>query len=189
MVHVGCWMIHDNTRDKIKYWVLLYNYYLSYHKAPNDTYVRKRRISYFPSITEVLSQLFQWLCVILFSIYYNSGRCFLRALIDYLISEYPALFTDSPLVSPSVRRQTRVSCEQNAFPVFCRHKQKISQLINKLFPKHTKKVTKFGLEVLTGKALSFWLEFIDKTDEKVFCLHMQIKLKSCITIFSWLVHK
>ena len=41
-----------------------------------------------------------------------------------------------------------------------------------------KKVTKFGLEVLTGKALSFWLEFIDKTGEKVFCLQMQIKLKS-----------
>ena len=33
-----------------------------------------------------------------------------------------------------------------------------------------KKVTKFGLEVLTGKALSFRLEFIDKTSEKVFCL-------------------
>ena len=42
-----------------------------------------------------------------------------------------------------------------------------------------KKVTKFGLEVLTGKALSFGLEFIDKTGEKVFCLQMQIKLKSC----------
>ena len=26
------------------------------------------------------------------------------------------------------------------------------------------------------KAFSFWLEFIDKTDEKVFCLQMQIKL-------------
>ena len=43
-------------------------------------------------------------------------------------------------------------------------KKEISQLI-KLFPKYTKKVTKFGLEVLTGKALSFWLEFIDKTDK------------------------
>ena len=52
-----------------------------------------------------------------------------------------------------------------------------------------KKVTKFGLEVLTGKALSFSLEFIDKTGEKVFCLQMQIKLKSCVTLFSWLVHK
>ena len=48
---------------------------------------------------------------------------------------------------------------------------------------------KFGLEVLTGKASSFLLEFIDKTGEKVFCLQMQIKLKSCITLFSWLVHK
>ena len=46
-------------------------------------------------------------------------------------------------------------------------------------------MTKFGLEVLTGKALSFWLEFIDKTGENVFCLQMQIKLKSGVTLFSW----
>ena len=52
-----------------------------------------------------------------------------------------------------------------------------------------KKVTKFGLEVLTGKALSFWLEFIDKTGEKVICSQMQIKLKAFVTLFSWLVHK
>ena len=50
-----------------------------------------------------------------------------------------------------------------------------------LFLKYTKKVTKFGLEVLTGKALTFGLEFIAKTGEKVFCLQMQIKLKSCVT--------
>ena len=31
-----------------------------------------------------------------------------------------------------------------------------------------KKETKFDLEVLTGKALYFWPEFIDKTGEKVF---------------------
>ena len=47
-----------------------------------------------------------------------------------------------------------------------------------------KKVTRFGLEVLTGKALSFWLEFIDKTGGKVFCLQTQIKLKPCGTLFS-----
>ena len=35
-------------------------------------------------------------------------------------------------------------------------------------------MTKFGLEVFIGKALSFWLKFIDKTGEKVFCLQMQI---------------
>ena len=45
------------------------------------------------------------------------------------------------------------------------------------------KVTMFGLEVLTGKALSFWLEFIDKTGEKVFCLQMQIKLKSYVILY------
>ena len=47
-----------------------------------------------------------------------------------------------------------------------------------------KKVTKFGLEVLTGKALSFWLEFIDKTGEKVFRFQMQITF---VTLFSWIV--
>ena len=31
-------------------------------------------------------------------------------------------------------------------------------------------MTKFGLEVLTGKTLSFSVEFIDKTGEKVFFL-------------------
>ena len=46
-----------------------------------------------------------------------------------------------------------------------------------------KKVTKFGLEVLTGKALSFLLEFIDKTCEKVFCLQMQIKLISLALLY------
>ena len=45
-------------------------------------------------------------------------------------------------------------------------------------------VTKFGLEVLTGKALPFGHEFNDKTGEKVFCLQMQIKFKSCVTLFS-----
>ena len=31
-------------------------------------------------------------------------------------------------------------------------------------------MTKFGLEVLTGKVLSVWLEVIDETGEKVFLL-------------------
>ena len=36
-------------------------------------------------------------------------------------------------------------------------------------------VTKFGSEVLTGKALSVWLKFIDETGKTVFCLQMQVK--------------
>ena len=43
------------------------------------------------------------------------------------------------------------------------------------------------MEVLTGKAflLSVRLEIIDdETGQKVFCLQMQIKLKSCVTLFS-----
>ena len=53
-----------------------------------------------------------------------SGYCFSRALIGYSISEYPALFPDSPPVPPSERRQTRVSWEQSAFPVCCRKQTK-----------------------------------------------------------------
>ena len=37
-------------------------------------------------------------------------------------------------------------------------------------------VTKFGVEVVTGKALSFWLEFIDKTGEEVFCYKFKLSL-------------
>ena len=53
--------------------------------------------------------------------------CFLHTLIGYSISEYPALFTDSPPVLLSERRQTHVTCEQikiNAFLVCCRNKQR-----------------------------------------------------------------
>ena len=49
-----------------------------------------------------------------------------------------------------------------------------------LFLKYTKKVMKLGLEALTGRALSVWLEFISETGEKVFSLQMQIK--SCINL-------
>ena len=43
------------------------------------------------------------------------------------------------------------------------------------------------MEILTGEALSFLLEFIDETDVIVFCVQMQIKLikkKSYFTLFS-----
>ena len=50
--------------------------------------------------------------------------------------------------------------------------KEISQIIKQAVPKYRKNVTKFGLEALTGKALSVWFEFIDETGEKVFCLQM-----------------
>ena len=62
------------------------------------------------------------------------------------------LFTDSPPIPPNKLYQTGVSYEQNGFPICCRNKQR-----SKLFPKYTKKLTKVGLEVLTGKALSVCL--------------------------------
>ena len=103
---------------------------------------------------------------------------FLRALIGLPTSGYPVLITVSPPVPPSERRQTRVSYEQNGFPrfAFLTNQRNLTQKSNKL--KYTKKVTKFGLEVLTGKALSVWLEFIDETDVKGFCLQgSKISLK------------
>ena len=44
-----------------------------------------------------------------------------------------------------------------------------------------KKVTKSGLEVLTGKALSFLLEFIVKPGEKGFVVH-KCKLSSSLAL-------
>ena len=102
-----------------------------------------------------------------------------RALIGYSISEYPALFTDSPPVPPSERHQTRVRFSAVI-------NKEISQLIKQAVPQ----IHEEGGEVRFGsfKALSFWLQFINETGEKVFCLQIQIKVKSCVTLFSWLVH-
>ena len=72
---------------------------------------------------------------------------------------------------------SRKLLEQNGFPRFAAvtlrniTNKEISEIIIKLFPKYTKKVMKFGLEVLTGKALSVWLEFIDETGNKVFFVY------------------
>ena len=44
-------------------------------------------------------------------------------------------------------------------------------------------VTKFGVEVVTGKALSFWLEFIDKTGEEVFCYKFSLALVYLVDLF------
>ena len=54
--------------------------------------------------------------------------------------------------------------------------KEISPLIKQAVPEIHEEGDEVRVEVLTGKALSFWLEFIDKTGEKVFCLQMQIKL-------------
>ena len=59
----------------------------------------------------------------------------------------------------------------------------ISQIIKQAVPEISEG-DEFGLEVLTGKSLSVWLEFVDETGEKLFCLQMQIRLKSCLTLFS-----
>ena len=70
-------------------------------------------------------------------------------LLNLRISIHAVLFTDSPPVPPSERRQTLASHEQNGLPRFAAVANKvISEIIkqSKLMPKYTK-VTKFGLEV------------------------------------------
>ena len=53
-----------------------------------------------------------------------------------------------------------------------------------MFPKYTKKATKSGLEVSTRKALSFLLEFIDKTGEKGFCkLSLSLAILYLVDLF------
>ena len=116
-----------------------------------------------------------------FSIDWNSGYCFSSALIRYSISEYPALFTDTPPVPPSERRQIRASGEKNAFPVCCSNQQRHFTTNQSSCSRNTRRRWR-SLEILTGKALYSLLEFIHKTSEKDFCLQMQIKLKSCITL-------
>ena len=58
----------------------------------------------------------------------------------------------------------------------------ISQLIKQAVPE----IHKEGDEVrlAKGKALFFDLNLSILSGEKVFCLQMQIKLKSCVTLFS-----
>ena len=54
---------------------------------------------------------------------YHESITFSGALIGYSISEYLALFTDSPPVSPSERRQTHVSCDKREWS-WCKVKKK-----------------------------------------------------------------
>ena len=72
------------------------------------------------------------------------------------------------------RFQTRVSCEQNAYAVCCRNKQTNFITYQGSCSRNTRRRwrSSIGLDVLTGKGLSFW---------KVFCLQMQIKL-NCVTL-------
>ena len=104
----------------------------------------------------------------------------MRALIGYSTSEYPALFLDSPPVPPSERRQTRVKCEQNAFPFCCRKQRSFTT--KQAVPEIHEESDEVRFGSFNGKALSFLLEFIDRTSEKVFVSEMQIIL--CLALLS-----
>ena len=80
------------------------------------------------------------------------------AVIGYSKSGYPVLFTDSPLAPPNGRRQTRVSYEQNGFPIYSfiavTHNV-ISQIIKEAVPE----IHEVGDEIrfrsfIAGKALA-----------------------------------
>ena len=58
--------------------------------------------------------------------------------------------------------------------------KEISQIMKQTVPE----IQEEGDEALFGSFNRYFLlEFIDKTGEKVFCLQMQIKLKSCVILF------
>ena len=82
---------------------------------------------------------------------------FLRALIGYSISEYSALFFDTPPVPPSERRQTRVKCEQNAscLPACCRKQRNFTT--KQAAPEIHEESDEVRFGSFNGKALSFLL--------------------------------
>ena len=106
----------------------------------------------------------------------------MRALIGYSTSEYPALFLDSRPVPPSDRRQTGVKCEQNAFPFCCRKQRSFTT--KQAVPEIHEESDEVRFGSFNGKALSFLLEFIDRTSEKVFVSEMQIILSLALLSFT-----
>ena len=108
----------------------------------------------------------------------------MRALIGHSISEYPALFTDSLPVPPSERRQTRKSSEQNAFPVAAVTNKESSQLIKQAVPEIHEEGDKVRFGSFKQVKLCLFDLNLSIKAVKNFCLQMQIKLKSCVTLFS-----
>ena len=84
---------------------------------------------------------------------------FRSLLIGYPISEYPALFTDSPPVPPNERSQTRVSCYSSKMPsqFAAETNKEISQIIKQNVPEIHEEGVEVWFESLTGKALSFFI--------------------------------
>ena len=72
-----------------------------------------------------------------------------------------------------------LSCEQNAFPVCCYNKQRnfTNNQASCSRNIYTKKVKKLGLEVLTGKALSFDLNLSMKQVKKFFVYKCKLSLR------------
>ena len=62
--------------------------------------------------------------------------------------------------------------------------KEISQLIKQDVPEIHDESDEVRFGSFSGSSLSFLPEFFDKTGEIVFCLQMQIKLKSCVALFS-----
>ena len=94
------------------------------------------------------------------------------------LAGYLVLFNDSPPVPPSERRQTRVIYDEKDFSVCCRNKQRNFTKNPTSCSQNTRERWRHSVwKFKQVKLLSDWLEFIDKTDEKVFfCLYMQISL-------------
>ena len=100
------------------------------------------------SLNQTMSLLSQYL-VLVYTTVLKQWIAFSHVLIGCSNMGYPVLFTFE-------RRRTRISYEQNGFPVCCYNKQRnFTNNNKKMFPKNMKNETEFDLEVFfIGKALA-----------------------------------
>ena len=109
---------------------------------------------------------------------------------DWLLNQWISC-TIHWFTSSSSERETPNSRKlKNAFPVCCRNKQRnFTTNQGSCFRNTRRKWRSSGWRFSQVKLCLFDLNLSIKPAKKFCCLQMQIKFKSCVTFFSWLVHK
>ena len=67
--------------------------------------------------------------------------------------------------------------------------KEISQPIKHAVPEIHQEGDEVGFGSFNRQSFVFLTWIYDKIGEKVFCVQVQIKRKSCVALLSWLVHK
>ena len=148
--------------------------------------------------------IFLFVCLSLELCYKHYFSCtYLHCLQVYLFSRPNLLWlnriailgcTDKTIhwfTSSSSERETPNSRKlKNAFPVCCRNKQRnFTTNQGSCFRNTRRKWRSSGWRFSQVKLCLFDLNLSIKPAKKFCSLQMQIKFKSCVTFFSWLVHK